>query len=365
MLKAFKYRLYPTKEQQEYFSKCFGCVRFLYNQMLANRIELYEAYKHDKELLKANKPRTYTSFKKDFPFLKEVDNLALANAQLNLNKAYKKYFKEGSGFPKFKSKKRSRKSYTTNNQGGNIRIEGNAIKLPKIGFVKVRQHRLFDGLIKSCTISQTPTGKYYVSVLVEMEDVEWIPAKNKIGIDLGLTDFAVTTNDDGISEKHPNPRHLRKAEKQLKKAQRALSRKKIGSRNREKARLALAKKHEKVANQRKDFLHKLTDRITSENQVIVIETLKTSNLLKNRKLSKSIADAGWHEFIRQLEYKSAWRGRTVIKADQWYASTQLCSHCGSNGGKKPLDVRTWICAECGTVHDRDINASRNLLKLAN
>lgn len=365
MLKAYKYRLYPTEGQREYFAKSFGCVRFIYNHMLADRIELYAKYKDDKEKLKAHKPRTYTSFKGEYEFLKEVDNLALANAQIDLNSAYKKFFKEGAGFPKFKSKNRSKKSYKTNNQGGNIRIEGNEIKLPKIGLVKIKYHRKFDGLIKSCTISQTSTGKYYISILVDQEEYKWIPVKNKMGIDLGLSDFAITTNDDGISEKYSNPSYSRKSEKQLVKAQRALSRKKIGSNNRNKARLALAKKHEKIANQRKDFLHKLSYKITSENQVIVIETLRSSNMMKNRKLSKSIADVSWYEFTRQLGYKAAWLGRTIIQADQWFASTQICSECDANGGKKTLDVREWQCLECGTIHDRDINASKNLLKLAN
>lgn len=364
MLKAYKYRLYPNKEQQEYFAKTFGSVRFIYNQMLANRIELYEKYKHNKEELKKHKPNTYTSYKKEFEWLKEIDNLALANAQMDLNSAYKKFFKEGSGFPKFKSKHKSKRSYKTNNQGGNIRIEGNKIKLPKIGFVKIKHHRNFDGLIKSCTVSQTPSGKYYISILVEQEDYEWIPAKNKIGIDLGLSDFAITTNDDGTSEKYENPRWLRKSEKKLIKAQRALSRKKKGSKNRERARLVLAKKHEKIANQRKDFLHKLSHKITNENQVIVIETLRSSNMLKNRKLSKSIADVSWYEFSRQLQYKSNWLGRTLIKADQWFASSQICSECGCRGEKLSLDIREWKCKECDFVHDRDINASKNLLKLA-
>lgn len=365
MLKTFKYRLYPNEEQQEYFAKSFGSVRFIYNQMLANRIELYEKYKDDKEMLKLHRPRTYTSFKDEFDFLKDVDNLALSNAQIDLNNAYKKFFKEGAGFPKFKTKSRSRKSYRTNNQGGNIRIEGNKIKLPKIGFVKIKLHRQFDGLIKSCVISQTSTGKYYISILVEMEDYELIPAKNKIGIDLGLSDFAITTNSSGVSKKYGNPRYHRKSEKQLIKVQRALSRKKIGSNNWNKTKLLLAKKHEKIANQRKDFLHKLSYKITNENQVIVIETLKTSNMLKNRKLSKSISDVSWHKFTRQLEYKSAWLGRTIIKADQWFASTQICSVCNHNGGKKALHIREWTCTVCDVTHDRDINASKNLLKLAN
>lgn len=364
MLKAYKYRLYPNKEQQEYFAKAFGSVRFIYNQMLANRKEIYETYKHDEEMLKKVKPNTYTSYKKEYEWLKEIDNLALANAQMDLNAAYMNFFKGRAKFPKFKSKRDNHKNYKTNNQGGNIRIEENKIKLPKIGFVKLKYHREFDGLIKSCTVSQVPSGKYFVSILVQEEDAEITPAKNLIGIDLGLTDFAVTTNDDGDSHKHKAPQFLRKSEKELIKAQRSLSRKKKGSANYHKAKIALAKKHEKIANQRKHFLHHLSNKITNENQVIVIETLKSSNMMKNRKLSKSIGDVSWFEFCRQLEYKSNWKGRTLKKADQCFASTQICSSCGTSGGKKKLDIREWECLDCGAIHDRDINASINLLKLA-
>lgn len=363
MLKAYEYRLYPTKAQQQYLAKTFGCVRFLYNQMLANRIELYETYKDNKEELRKHKPNTYTSYKQAYPFLKDVDNLALANAQMDLNTAYKNFF-NGAGFPKFKSKRRSKNKYKTNNQNGSIRIEGNQIKLPKIGFVKIKYHRAFEGVIKSCTVKQLLSGKYFVSVLVQQEERKQTIAKNIIGIDLGLNDFAITTNDEGVTYKYANPRYLRKSEKKLVKAQKALLRKKKGSRNREKARMMLAKKHEKIVNQRKDFLHKLSHKITDENQVIVIETLKSSNMVKNHKLAKSISDASWYEFVRQLQYKAAWLGRTLIKADQWYASSQICSDCGSNNGKKPLPVREWVCEACNTTHDRDINASKNLLKLA-
>lgn len=359
MLKGYKFRLYPNDEQKIFFSKSFGSVRFIYNKMLAERNALYEKYKNNKEELKRHKPRTYTSYKHEYEWLKEVDNLALANAQTNLKRAYSNFFKHGSGYPKFKSKKLHEESYKTNNQGGNIRIERNKIKLPKIGWVKLKYHREFEGKIKSCKISKTKTDKYFISILVDENDMEVTPAKNKIGIDLGLMHFAITSNDDGISKKYENPKLLRKTEKKL------MLRKQRGSKNREKARVMLAKKYEKIVNQRRDFLHKLSHKITSENQVIVIETLKSSNLIKNHKLSKSISDASWFEFTRQLEYKCDWLGRTLIKANQWYPSSQICSKCGVNNGKKTLDIREWKCTECGSVHDRDINASKNLLKLAN
>ena len=360
MLKAYKYRIYPNEEQEIQLNKTFGCTRFIYNQMLTDRIKSYEENKDlDIKIIKYPTPAQY---KKEYEWLKEVDSLALANAQMNLDKAYKNFFRDKSvGFPKFKSKKNNHKLYTTNNQNGTVFIENNRIKIPKLkSMIKIKQHREFVGLIKSCTISQNPSGKYFISILVDTENIQLPKLDTKVGIDLGIKEFAITSDGEMFS----NPKWLNKSEKRLRKLQKDLSRCKKGSSNRNKARIKVAKEHEKIANQRKDFLNKLSMRLIMENQQICLETLKVKNMMSNHKLAKSISDASWSEFVRQLEYKADWYGRTLQKVGTYYPSSKTCGNCEAVYHNLKLTEREWTCTHCGVTHVRDLNASLNILKEA-
>ena len=358
MFKGYKYRIYPNKQQKERIQKTFGCCRFVYNRTLAYRKEKYEK---DKESMNKIACNNYVNqvLKNEYEWLTEVDKFALTNSVYNMDSAYQKFFKEHTGYPKFKSKHNHYKSYTTNFTNNNIEVsfDNNKIKLPKLKWVKSKVHRKFVGKIKSATISQVQSGKYFVSILVEQEIQELPKNEFAIGIDLGLTDFAITS--DGV--KYANPRYLKKSLNKLAIEQRKLSRKKKGSKNRNKQRVKVARLHEKISNQRKDFLHKLSSELINENQVICLEDLQVKEIQQNKGLSQSVSDVGWYEFRRQLEYKAKWYGRKVVVIDKYYPSSQICSNCGENTGKKPLNIREFTCPYCGKHHDRDINASINIL----
>lgn len=357
--KAYKFRLYPNQEQKQLFAKTFGCSRAIWNMMLADKIK---HYKETKETL-YNTPAQY---KKKFPWLREVDSLALCNIQLNLQTAYKNFFQSGFGFPKFK-KKSHRQSYKTNNNNGSIALENGHVKLPKVGWVLVKAHRQINGIIKSATISMTPTGKYYVSILCETEIAPLAKTNSSIGVDLGISDFAILSTGEKIG----NRRFLTQLSKKLAKEQKILSRRALAakkanrklseSNNYQKQRIKVAKIHEKIVNMRRDFLHKLSTNLIKNHDVICIEDLSSKNLMKNHHLAKSIGDVSWFEFVRMLEYKANWYGKQISKISRWYPSSQICSDCGFSSGKKGLSIREWTCTNCGSHHDRDINASINIL----
>lgn len=359
MLKAYKYRLYPNKQQIEQIQKTFGCCRFVYNQTLAYRKDLYENKKESMNKIACN---NYVNqiLKKEYEWLKEVDKFALTNSVYNIDSAYQKFFKEHSGYPKFKSKRDNKKSYTTNITGNNIEVsfERSRIKLPKLKWIKAKVHREFVGKIKSVTVSQNSSGKYFVSILVETEHILMKSTGCIVGLDLGIKDLLITSN----GEKFDNIRTTKKYEDKLAKEQRKLSHKVKGSKNWNKQRIKIARIHEKIHNTRIDNLHKISHKLISENQVIISEDLAVLNMVKNHNLAKAISDCGWYELTRQLSYKSDWNNRQYIKINRFYASSQTCNCCGYvNSDTKDLYVREWICPKCGTRHDRDVNAAKNIL----
>ena len=352
--KAYKFRLYPTKEQEIMFVKTFGCVRFIYNKMLADKIEFYKETKQ-----KLN--NTPAQYKKEYEWLKEIDSLALANAQMNLQTAYNNFFRSPKvGFPKFKSKKRNKNSYTTNNQNSTVSIVGNKLKLPKIGLVKIKQHRRipYNQKIKSATITKTPSGKYYVSILVEYD--QYIPDvqldKNKaLGLDYASHSFYV----DSQGREADYPKFYRNAQIILAKEQRELSHMKYGSNNYQKQKLRVARVQERIANRRKDWIHKLSTQLANIYDYICVEDINMQNTAQSLNLGKSTNDNGFGMFRTILAYKLADRGKKLIKIDKWFPSSKMCRFCGTINKTLTLADRIWTC-ECGKTLNRDENAAINI-----
>jgi len=355
--KAYKFRVYPNKEQQLFFDKTIGCSRFIYNQMLSDKIEHYKSTK----LMLKNTPAQY---KEKFEWLKEVDSLALANAQQNLNTAYNNFFKrvkQGKkevGFPKFKSKKKCNWSYTTNNQKGTIDIVGKKVKLPKIGLINVKLHRDIpkEHIIKSATISKTRTNQYYISILVEYEkQIFEKEIKNVIGLDFSMKELYVDSEGNSANF----PRFFRLTQEKLAKEQKSLSRKLYQSKRYEKQKLKVAKTHEKIANQRKDFLHKESKKLVDSYDMVCIETLNMQAMSQCLNFGKSVMDNGWGMFTTFLHYKLEEQGKRLFKIDKWFPSSKMCSNCGLIKKDLQLSDRVYSC-DCGLEIDRDHNAAINI-----
>lgn len=365
--KAYVFRIYPTYSQAKQINKTIGCARFVYNYFLDKRIEVYRDAGTSLSYTKCSALLTQLKQDKDYVWLQEIDKFALQNSLRDLSAAYTNFFRELTkgnkpGFPKFKSKRSSKQSYRTGYTNNNIEVDMDncRIKLPKIKWVKFRKSKKLTKLpddIINATITKSPSGKYFVAVVCQAK-IEKLPeTTNYVGYDLGLTTYAIGSNGDIIQ----NPRYLERELKKLAKLQRRLSRKTKGGKNYEKQRIKVAKQHERISNMRYDFLHQQSTRIVRENQVICLEDLRVKNMVKNKRLAKAISDAAWGMFRKMINYKACWYGRTVVIIDKFYPSSKLCNVCGEINPMLTLNIREWQCPKCGTIHDRDKNASLNIL----
>lgn len=357
MLRVLKYRLYPTPEQEQLLARAFGCARFAYNWAIGERRRAHAD--GEKTPTKFDLNVRMTKIKKELPWLTEVSDWVLKEAIADAVNAYDNFFARRAKFPRFKSKRSSRQSMRFRRP---VHKGANHVLVPKIGVMRLREHRPLDGTVKTATITKSSSGRYHISFLVD-DGVEPPPkpevVTEAVGIDVGLADFAILST----GEKVPSP-NFGRSDRRIKGLQRKLARQKKGSNRYKETKRRIAREHERIADRRRAFLHELSSRLVGENQAVAVEDLNVSGMLRNHGLARSISDASWSEFFQMLEYKCDWNGVHLMRCDRWEPTSKTCSECGHRMGRMPLDVRRWVCPECGTLHDRDVNAAINILSAA-